>query len=40
MELYGECLGSLLFAGRQEDKDCLQPMVLIAEQLLALSPAR
>jgi hypothetical protein len=30
----------LLFPGAQKGKDCLQPMVLMAEQLLALPPAR
>lgn len=40
VEPYGECLGSLLFSGAQKGKDCLQPMVLMAEQLLALPPAR
>lgn len=40
VEPYGECLGSLLFPGAQKGKDCLQAMVLMAEQLLALPPAR
>jgi hypothetical protein len=30
----------LLFAGAQKGKDCLQPLGLMAEQLLALPPAR
>ena len=40
VEPYGECLGSLVFPGAQMGKDCLQPLVLMTEQVLALPDAR
>lgn len=37
---YGESLGSLLYPGAQNGLNCLQPMVLMTERVLPLTPAQ